>query len=206
MKNICLLTALTALIFGCNPKEMRHRPTESSSGNAVFVSNKTNKNMENKKSFYDFSIKTLEGQDLVLSQFKGKKVVVMNVASACGYTPQYADWQKFYEANKEKIVVIGVPCNQFGGQESGTATEIKSFCQKNYGVTFQISEKMEVKGKNKSPLFAWLTDKAENGWNEKEPSWNFCKYLINEQGELTDFYASGIKPDNADFLKAIAKK
>ena len=192
------------MLVGCNPKEIRRRPTGVANAEIISVSNSKN-SMENKKSFYDFSVKMLDGQDLSMAQFKGKKVVVMNVASACGYTPQYADWEKFYEANKDKVVVVGVPCNQFGGQESGSHEEIKAFCQKNYGVTFTMLEKMDVKGSSKSPLFTWLTNKAENGWNEKEPSWNFCKYLINEKGELMDFYASGIKPDNEEFLKEIKK-
>jgi glutathione peroxidase len=203
MKKFHIFICLSFIFFGCNPREIRHRPTDVL--NAEILSGTNANSMENKKSFYDFTTKTLDGQELSMAQFKGKKVVVMNVASACGYTPQYADWEKFYEVHKDKIVVIGVPCNQFGGQESGSHEEIKAFCQKNYGVTFPISEKMEVKGSTKSPLFAWLTDKAENGWNEKEPTWNFCKYLINEKGELMDFYASGIKPDNEDFLKEIKK-
>jgi glutathione peroxidase len=203
MKNLIILISTIFMLVGCNPKEIRHRPTSIVNAQIMSGSNKTS--MENKKSFYDFSVKMLDGQDLSMAQFKGKKVVVMNVASACGYTPQYADWEKFYEANKDKIVVVGVPCNQFGGQESGSHEDIKAFCQKNYGVTFTMLEKMNVKGKDKSPLFAWLTDKAENGWNEKEPSWNFCKYLINEKGELMDFFASSIKPDNEEFLKEIGK-
>ncbi len=203
MKNIIILISSFFALMGCNPKEIRRRPT--SVVNAEIMSSSNSNSMENKKNFYDFSVKTLDGQDLSMAQFKGKKVVLMNVASACGYTPQYADWEKFYEANKDKVVVVGVPCNQFGGQESGSHEEIKAFCQKNYGVTFTMLEKMDVKGSSKSPLFTWLTNKAENGWNEKEPSWNFCKYLINEKGELMDFYASGIKPDNEEFLKEIKK-
>jgi glutathione peroxidase len=203
MKKIFILISPIIMLFGCNPKEIRHRP--SGAVNAEIISMSNSKTMENTKSFYDFTVKTLDGKEFSMAQFKGKKVVVMNVASECGYTPQYADWEKFYAANKDKVAVIGMPCNQFGGQESGSHEEIKTFCQKNYGVTFPIAEKMNVKGADKSPLYAWLTTKAENGWNEKEPSWNFCKYLINEKGELMDFFASGIKPDNEAFLKSIAK-
>jgi glutathione peroxidase len=130
---------------------------------------------------------------------------VLNVASECGFTPQYAKWEAFYKDNKDKVVVLGFPCNQFGGQEPGTSADIKSFCQKNYGVTFPIFEKIDVKGTTKAPLFAWLSDKSQNGWCDKEPSWNFCKYLINEKGELQEFFASAIEPTNAGFKKALAK-
>jgi glutathione peroxidase len=131
--------------------------------------------------------------------------VILNTASACGFTPQYADWETFYEANKDKIVVLGFPCNQFGGQESGTHADIKTFCQKNYGVTFPMFEKLDVKGENQAPIYKWLSDKTQNGWCDKVPTWNFCKYLINEKGELVEFFASNIKPDNAEFLAAIKK-
>jgi glutathione peroxidase len=155
------------------------------------------------KSIYDFDFKTLEGKPLKMSQFKGKKMVILNVASECGYTPQYADWEKFYEANKDKFVVLGFPANNFGGQEPGTEKEIASFCQKNYGVTFPILSKVSVKGTDKAPIYQWLTDKAQNGWNEKEPTWNFCKYLVNEKGQLTHFFNSDVKPNSKDFLAAI---
>ncbi len=155
------------------------------------------------KSIYDFVLKTLEGKELKLSEFKGKKIVILNVASECGYTPQYGDWEKFYEANNSKFVVLGFPANNFGGQEPGTNEQIATFCQKNYGVTFPILDKVSVKGSDKAPIYQWLTDKAQNGWNEKEPTWNFCKYLVNEKGELTHFFNSDVKPNSKDFLAAI---
>jgi glutathione peroxidase len=155
------------------------------------------------KSIYDFELKTLDGKPLKMSQFKGKKIVILNVASECGYTPQYADWEKFYEENKSKFVVLGFPANNFGGQEPGTNKEIASFCQKNYGVTFPILDKVSVRGTDKAPIYQWLTSKAQNGWNEKEPTWNFCKYLVNENGQLTHFFNSDIKPKSKDFLAAI---
>ncbi len=136
-------------------------------------------------------------------QFKGKKVVLLNVASKCGYTPQYADWEAFYKEHGENIVVLGFPANNFMGQEPGTNEEIASFCQKNYGVTFQMFEKVSVKGDDQAPLYQWLSQKDKNGWNDKEPSWNFCKYVVNEKGELTNFFASGIKPDDAEFRTAV---
>jgi glutathione peroxidase len=156
-----------------------------------------------KSSIYDFSMKTLEGKPFNMSDLKGKKIVILNVASQCGYTPQYADWEKFYKANIDKFVVLGFPANNFGEQEPGSNQEIATFCERNYGVTFPILEKISVKGADKAPIYRWLTDKKQNGWNEKEPTWNFCKYLVNEKGELTNFFNSDIKPTSAEFLAAI---
>lgn len=155
------------------------------------------------KTLYDFKMKSLDGKDVSLSAYKGKKVIILNTASQCGYTPQYGDWEKFYEANKGNVAVLGFPANEFGGQEPGSDKEISSFCQKNYGVTFPMFSKVVVKGEGKCDLYQWLTTKALNGWNDKEPSWNFCKYVINEKGELTHFFASGVKPTSKEFLEAI---
>ncbi len=163
----------------------------------------TDLKFDKSKSIYDFTVKTLDGKEVKLSQYKGKKIVILNVASECGYTPQYGDWEKFYEANKDKFVVLGFPANNFGQQEPGTNAEIATFCTKNYGVTFPIFEKVSVKGDDKAPVYQWLTSKNLNGWNEKEPTWNFCKYLVNEKGELKNFFASDIKPDSKEFLVAI---
>lgn len=155
-------------------------------------------------SFYDFKMPALESGELIdFRQFKGKKVVLLNVASKCGYTPQYADWEAFNKAHGEDVIVLGFPANNFMGQEPGSNDEIAEFCQKNYGVTFQMFEKISVKGDDQHPLYQWLSRKEENGWNDKAPSWNFCKYVVNEQGELTNFFASGVKPDDAEFRKAI---
>lgn len=156
------------------------------------------------KNFFSFKMKGIDGKEIDFSQYKGKKIVVLNTASKCGYTPQYADWEAFHKANPE-VVVLGFPANEFGGQEPGTNTEIASFCQKNYGVSFQMMEKVVVKGSEKCDLYQWLSNKSQNGWNEKEPSWNFCKYVINEKGELANFFASGIKPTSKEFLDALAK-
>jgi glutathione peroxidase len=155
------------------------------------------------KTLYDFTVKSIDGKTVPLSGFKGKKVVILNTASECGYTPQYADWEKFYKAHGDKVIVLGFPANNFGGQEPGSNGEIASFCKKNYGVTFPMFEKVDVVGKDQSPLYKWLTTKSLNGWNEKAPTWNFCKYVINEQGQLTHFFASGVKPDDAEFKKAV---
>lgn len=157
-----------------------------------------------KGSFYDFKLKSLDGKETIdFSKYKGKKVVVLNTASKCGYTPQYADWQEFHKQHGDKVVVLGVPANNFGGQEPGTSSEIATFCQKNYGVTFQMLEKISVVGDDQHPLYQWLSKKDLNGWNDEAPKWNFCKYVINENGEVTNFFASKVKPTAPEFLKAV---
>jgi glutathione peroxidase len=153
--------------------------------------------------FYNFKMVTLEGDTVDFASFRGKKVLIVNTASKCGYTPQYDELQKFHEKYGDKVIVLGFPCNQFGGQEPGTHEDIKEFCKKNYGVTFRMFEKINVKGSEKHPLFDWLSNKDKNGWNTKEPGWNFCKYLINEKGELVNFYASGVSPMSEEIIKAI---
>ncbi len=161
------------------------------------------KNVMSDSAFFKFTVPSLSGEPVSLEQFRGKKIIVLNVASKCGYTPQYADWEKFYAENKDQVVVLGFPCNDFMGQEPGSAEEIAAFCQKNYGVTFPMFDKVHVKGPEKAPLYQWLTDPARNGWNSQEPSWNFCKYLIDENGALTHFFASKVKPDSPEFLVAL---
>lgn len=155
-------------------------------------------------SFFQFTINGLDGKPVSLEQFRGKKIIVLNVASKCGYTPQYADWEQYYQSNKDKVVVLGFPSNDFMSQEPGSAEEIAAFCEKNYGVSFPMFDKVKVKGEGISPVYQWLTDPAQNGWNSQEPSWNFCKYLLNEKGELTHFFASKVKPDSPEFVSAIS--
>lgn len=156
------------------------------------------------QNLYDFKIKSLTDESIIdLSTYRGKKVIILNVASECGYTPQYANWQKFHEAHGDKVIVLGFPSNDFGAQEPGDNKQIASFCQKNYGVTFQLFDKITVKGENKHPLYKWLSTKELNGWNEKEPSWNFCKYVVNEKGELTNYFGSKVLPTDEVFLAAI---
>ncbi|XWW45567.1 glutathione peroxidase [Fibrella sp. USSR17] len=155
------------------------------------------------KSLYDFTMNSLDGKSVNLSQYKGKKVIILNTASECGYTPQYADWEAFFKQHKDKVVVLGFPANNFGGQEPGTSTQIASFCQKNYGVTFPLFEKIDVVGEKQAPLYKWLTTKSLNGWNDQAPGWNFCKYVVDENGKLTHFFASGVKPGDAAFKKAV---
>lgn len=146
------------------------------------------------ESIYNLNIKSLDGSAINLNDFKGKKILFVNVASKCGFTPQYADLQKLHEKYKKNLVIIGVPCNQFMNQEPGSNEEIASFCKKNYGVTFLISEKVDVKGKNQHPLYSWLTTKSKNGVLDSSVKWNFQKYLIDENGRLLEMFASNVNP------------
>ena len=150
---------------------------------------------------YDFKVPSLEGSTIDFSKFKGKKVLIVNTASECGYTPQYADLQKLYEAYKSKLVIVGFPANNFGGQEPGSNTEIKEFCKKNYGVTFMMAEKVSVKGADIHPLFKWLTNKSENGVMDAEIKWNFTKFLLDEKGKLIGVFPSKVNPNSEEITK-----
>jgi len=147
-----------------------------------------------KTSIYDIKINSITGEPIDLSAFKGKYILFVNTASKCGFTPQYEDLQKLHETYKNKLVVIGLPCNQFGGQEPGTATEIQSFCKSNYGVDFLMTEKIDVKGPNQHALYKWLTNKDLNGVKNSSVKWNFQKYLIDDQGHFVDVFYSITKP------------
>lgn len=153
-----------------------------------------NKEITMNNSIYEIAINSISGTPIDLSDFKGKKMLIVNVASECGFTNQYKGLQELHEKYKDKLVVIGVPCNQFGGQEPGDASQIQSFCERNYGVEFLITEKIEVKGDDQHPLYAWLTKKELNGRKSSTVKWNFQKYLIDEEGNLIDYFYSITKP------------
>lgn len=155
------------------------------------------------KSFYEFTMKDLNGKEVDFNSFKGKTIMVVNVASKCGYTPQYEALQKLYAENSDKLVILGFPANNFGGQEPGSNEEIKSFCSENYGVSFPMFEKVSVKGFDKHPIYRWLTDANLNGWNNEEPSWNFCKYILNDEGELIKYFPSKVSPLDQEILDII---
>jgi glutathione peroxidase len=148
-------------------------------------------------SVYEFKINSLEGKMIDFSQYKGKTLLIVNTASECGYTPQYADLQKLHEAMGDKVVILGFPANNFGGQEPGSNAQIATFCQKNYGVTFQMFEKISVKGTDQHPLYAWLKEKTG-----QEPSWNFCKYLVKPDGTVK-FYKSSVKPMDTEITSQL---
>ncbi len=146
-----------------------------------------------KMSFYDIKINGIDGKPMTLSSFKGKKIMIVNVASECGYTPQYEQLEELYKSHQEKLVVIGCPSNDFGGQEPGSNEEIVSFCKKNYGVTFPLTDKVGIKS-NTHDLYDWLTHKANNGVSDNEVKWNFTKFLIDENGNLVKCLPSGVTP------------
>ncbi|MBL1278657.1 MAG: glutathione peroxidase [Fluviicola sp.] len=160
---------------------------------ASFIS-KTQDMKEPIESIYDLSINSLDGTAIDLKTLKGKKILFVNVASKCGFTPQYEGLQSLHDQYGDKLSIIGVPCNQFGAQEPGSSTEIASFCQKNYGVSFQMTEKIDVKGDDQHPLYSWLTKKSLNGNQDSEVKWNFQKYLLDEEGRLIDVFSSDVKP------------
>ncbi len=155
------------------------------------------------KSIYDFKVESLEGGVIDFAQYKGKKILVVNTASKCGYTPQYEGLEKLYETYKEKLVIIGFPANNFMYQEPGNNTEIISFCQKNYGVTFPMAAKIDVKGKKIHPLYIWLTQKRYNNFSDNHVKWNFQKYLIDEKGNLVEVFAPGVEPMSEEIVNAI---
>jgi glutathione peroxidase len=152
-------------------------------------------------SIYDIQINSLMGEKMDLKEFKGKYMLFVNVASKCGFTPQYKELQELHKKYKDKLVIIGVPCNQFGSQEPGTSSEIQSFCQKNYGVEFLITEKVEVKGDNQHQLYKWLTSKNLNEVNSSSVKWNFQKYLIDPSGKYIDVFYSVTKPTSSKITK-----
>jgi glutathione peroxidase len=156
--------------------------------------------------FYGFKVKNLEGGMFDFSSLKGKKVMVVNVASKCGNTPQYKDLEALYLGNKENLVIIGFPANNFGSQEPGTAVEIRKFCTENYGVTFPLMEKISVKGSDMAPIYKWLTSKKENGVMDSEVKWNFQKYLIDENGKLVEVLDPKEKPTSDKVMMWLSSK
>ncbi len=157
----------------------------------------------NLKSFYDFKLKSIDGNEIDLSLYKGKKVLIVNTASECGFTPQYTELNELNEKYGNKIVVLGFPSNNFGGQEPGSNKDIADFCQLHFEITFPLFEKSEVIGQNQNELYRWLTHKNENGWNDEQPTWNFNKFSINEKGELIKFYSSSVNPMSDEIVNQL---
>jgi glutathione peroxidase len=156
------------------------------------------------KTLYDFTTKTIDGNEFKLSQLKGKKVLIVNTASKCGYTPQYKELEEVYKQyGGNNFVIIGFPANNFKSQEPGTNAEIKEFCTKNYGVSFPMMSKISVKGDDKDPLYQWLTQKSQNGKIDAEVQWNFQKFLIDENGNLVDMVQPKDKPNCERIIKWI---
>lgn len=161
-------------------------------------------NVQPKKSFYDLTVQLNNGSPFPLSSLKGKKVLLVNTASDCGYTPQYNDLEILYQENKEHLVIIGFPANDFGEQEKASDEKIADFCKVNFGVTFPLAKKSTViKSHEQNIIFKWLSDKTQNGWNSQAQVWNFSKYLINENGALMNYFDPSIEPGSEEIKKAL---
>lgn len=156
-------------------------------------------------SIHHFTVHSISGGKIDFSDFKGKKILVVNTASECGYTPQYAGLQDLYEKYKNQLVIVGFPANNFGGQEPGSNKEIENFCEKNYGVTFPMAAKISVKGEDIAPIFHWLTHKEDNKVMDAEIKWNFTKFLLDENGRLLAKFDSSVEPLSEELLEAIRR-
>lgn len=157
--------------------------------------------MHDPSNVYQFKVESIDGGVIDFSAYKGKKILIVNTASKCGYTPQYEELEKLYETYKNKLVIVGFPANNFGGQEPGSNEEIQSFCKKNYGVTFPMAAKVSVKGEDTAPIFQWLTQKSQNGVADATIKWNFTKFLIDEKGHLVKVFESKVKPMSEELLQ-----
>lgn len=153
------------------------------------------------KSIYDYKVESIDGKEINFADFKGKKILIVNTASECGFTPQYKDLEQVSKEYADKVVVIGFPANNFGGQEPGTNTEIGAFCEKNFGVTFPLAAKVSVKGEDTAPIFKFLTEKDLNGVKNTTILWNFTKFLVDENGQLIDSFISTTKPTSESITK-----
>jgi glutathione peroxidase len=165
------------------------------------------KKIEPLESFFELSIELNNGKVISLKKYKGKKILLVNTASDCGYTAQYSELQKLSVRFKEALVVIGFPANDFKEQEKGTDNEVATFCKKNFGISFPLAKKTKVlKSPDQNEVFYWLSHKKSNGWNDKVPSWNFSKYLVNEQGILTHYFDASVSPLGPVVIEAISQK
>ena len=156
-------------------------------------------------SIHAYKVEGISGGEIDFSTFRGKKIMVVNTASECGYTPQYAQLQELSDTFQDQLVIIGFPCNDFGGQEPGSSKEIQAFCTKNYGVTFPLAAKISVKPGTKAPVYEWLTQKKLNGVSDSEVKWNFQKYLLNELGQLVRVVPHNVSPIDESILDWLSK-
>lgn len=193
MKNVLLLASCALLLFSCkNQPQLQKSVTNMS------------KPILAKETIYQFKVEDLSGNIFDFASLKGKKIMIVNTASKCGYTPQYEQLETLYKEYSAKgFVIIGFPANNFGSQEPGTNKEIESFCKLNYGVTFPMMSKISVKGDDMAPIYKFLTQKSKNGMKDSEVQWNFQKYLINEKGELEEMYLSATKPTDDSIINWI---
>ena len=180
------ILTLSLSLMACASNQQSETATTSTEMNTVTT--------DTTKNIHGFKVEALDGTTIDFASFKGKKILIVNTASECGYTPQYKDLEKLYETYKDKLVVIGFPANNFGGQEPGTNSEIKTFCTKNYGVSFPMAAKVSVKGEDMAPIYQWLTQKSKNGVLDAEIKWNFNKFLVDENGHMMYKFESRVTP------------
>ncbi|MCZ8329912.1 MAG: glutathione peroxidase [Flavobacterium sp.] len=193
MKKLSLFLLISFLILSCQNQAQNQ-------GNTAQKSNKKTTTME-KQTIYQFKVTDLYGNEFDFASLKGKKILIVNTASECGLTPQYKDLEAIYGKYKEKnFVIVGFPANNFGAQEPGSNEQIAAFCQKNYGVTFPMMEKISVKGNDKHELYQFLTEKSKNGLQDSDVEWNFQKYLINENGELVKVLSPRVLPTDNEIV------
>ena len=182
------LIAIAVTLVSCTAQQ-------SKSQQAMVATEQTETKESN--SVHVFKVEALDGSTINFADFKGKKILIVNTASECGYTPQYEGLETLYEKYKEKLVIVGFPANNFGAQEPGTNTDIKEFCKKNYGVAFPMAAKISVKGDDQAAIYKWLCNKSKNGVMDAEIKWNFNKFLLDEDGKLMNYFESKVEPMNA---------
>ena len=187
------IITISAILFGC----AAHTNSPVKQTTALVPPGITN------GTIHSFKVEGLEGDTIDFSAYKGKKILIVNTASECGYTPQYKELQQLYDKYKEKLVIVGFPANNFGGQEPGSNTEIKAFCEKNYGVSFPMAAKVSVKGDDIAPVYKWLTSKEANGVLDAEIRWNFNKFLIDENGKMVAYFPSKVSPMSDEIVSKL---
>jgi len=188
------LIVLSSIFFGCAIKSSHQSADKAGTNNTT---------PDTSKNIYQFKVESLEGGTIDFSTFKGKKILIVNTASECGYTPQYKELEELYSKYQNKLVVVGFPANNFGGQEPGSNADIKAFCQKNYGITFPMAAKISVKGSDTAPIYQWLTSKVQNGVLDAEVKWNFNKFLIDENGHVIAKFETKVKPMSEEIINKL---
>jgi glutathione peroxidase len=211
MKNFVIATCSVLFLISCQTKaqETLNTPTPpetpkvAATGGLSTEENEISNEMV-KPNLYNYVVKDIDGNDFSFDKLKGKKILIVNTASKCGFTPQYEDLEKLYQKiGKDKLVIVGFPANDFGQQEPGMNSQIKEFCTKNYGVTFPMMSKVSVKGAAMSELYKFLTQKSKNGLQDSQVEWNFQKYLLNERGELVRVFSSKTTPFDQELMSAL---
>lgn len=194
--------ALSLALVACSSNSTKSSSVEFVEGNSVNQKDYT----MSASSFYDLSAKDIEGNDFSFESLKGKRVMIVNTASECGYTPQYTQLQELYQNYKDHdFVILGFPCNDFGGQEPGSEAQIQNFCSANFGVTFPMMSKVAVKGDNAHPVYRWLTQQTLNGVSDGQVKWNFHKFLVDENGNWIAEYSSSVSPLDESIVQFILK-